>query len=303
MTTSDIKPTVENQITVCSRFVDVKGSRMHYREIGQGDPILFLHGMPVSSFLWRNVLQASSSLGRCIAPDLIGMGQSDQPDISYRVFDHVDYITAFIEELGLQNITLVLHGWGSVPGFEYARLHTNNISRLVFFESHIRPTVDPSMLSLPVQQLSSMLLDHDASRKAVIEQNYMIRKVLPSCVVGDMCDSVLEEYAKPFQTEKSRQVLWQYLQDLPLGRSQTDVVDLMARYSDWLQHCDIPKLMLYAMPGFITTMDTVQWASEHLSHLTQICLEDVMHLPQESVPGLFSQAFVEWCEDNQVSGV
>ena len=93
-------------------------------------------------------------------------------------------------------------------------------------------------------------------------------------------------------------MLWQYLQDLPLGHGPSDVVDLIARYSLWLQDSQLPKLMLYAIPGFITTIDTVQWASDHLPHLSQVCLEDVMHLPQESEPGLFSQAFVEWYEEN-----
>ena len=198
MSTSDIEETVDGVKTPCSKFVDVLGSRIHYREIGEGQPILFLHGMPVSSYLWRNVLLASSKLGRCIAPDMIGMGQSDQPAIPYRVFDHIDYITAFIEQLGLENITLVLHGWGSVIGFEYARLHPGAVSGLAFFESHIRPVVDVSTLSLPVQQLSVMLADPQASRKAVVEQNYMIRKVLPSCAVGALSESVIEEYAKPF---------------------------------------------------------------------------------------------------------
>ncbi|MBV53673.1 MAG: haloalkane dehalogenase [Coxiellaceae bacterium] len=288
----------EIQEVSCGRFIDVHGSKMHYRELGEGRPIVFLHGMPVSSYVWRNVLRACSHLGRCIAPDLIGMGQSDQPEIDYTIDDHASYIEGFIENLELKDVVLVMHGWGSLFGFEYARTHSDVISGLAFFESHIRPISDSSMLSLPVQQLSSMLSNRDVSYRAVIEQNYMIRKVLPSCAVGEMSEVVLQEYQKPFMTEKSRQVLWQYLQDLPLGRGPENVIQFIDRYSNWLQSSEVPKLMLYAMPGFITTIDTVSWARDHLPNLTQYCLEDVMHLPQESVPGLFSQALIDWYDSN-----
>src|SRR3990167_11121560 len=105
------------------KFVSIKGSNMHYVDSGSGSPILFLHGIPTSSYLWRHIIPALSSQARCIAPDLIGMGQSDKPDIDYRVFDHIAYLEEFIDALELKNITLVLHGWGSVIGFDYARRH------------------------------------------------------------------------------------------------------------------------------------------------------------------------------------
>ena len=279
-----------------SHYLDVFGSKMHYRELGVGRPIVFLHGMPVSSYVWRNVIQSCGHLGRCIAPDLIGMGDSDQPAIEYTVFDHIKYIEQFINQLALDDIVLVLHGWGSLPGFEYARKFSDRISGLVFFESYIRSIEETALLSLPVQELAQMLKNHDASYKAVIEQNYMIRELLPSCMVNHLNDKILNQYASPFKTEKSRQVFWQYLQDLPLGEGPNEVTDLIDGYSNWLQSSNVPKLMLYAMPGFNTTINTVQWARDNLSHLSQHCLEDVMHLPQESVPGLFSQALVEWYE-------
>ena len=286
-----------NQSTLLkSSFLEVYSSKMHYRELGAGRPIVFLHGMPVSGYVWRNVIQSCSHLGRCIAPDLIGMGDSDKPDIKYTVFDHIKYIERFINQLELDNILLVLHGWGSLPGFEYARNFSDRISGLVFFESYIRSVEEPALLSLPVQELAQMLKNHDASYKAVVEQNYMIKNVLPSCMVNQLSDEILNQYANPFKTEKSRRVFWQYLQDLPLGEGPSAVTDLIDGYSNWLQSSDIPKLMLYAMPGFNTTINTVQWARDNLSHLSQYCLEDVMHLPQESVPGLFSQALVEWYE-------
>src|SRR5210317_59357 len=115
-------------------YVQVHGSKMHYVDEGSGDPILFLHGNPTSSYLWRNIIPHLSSQGRCIAPDLIGMGKSDKPDLEYRFFDHVKYIEGFIEKLGLQNITLVIHDWGSALSFHYAMRNENNIKGIAFME-------------------------------------------------------------------------------------------------------------------------------------------------------------------------
>src|SRR5579872_5362705 len=109
-----------------SHHVEVYGSQMHYTEQGQGRPILFLHGMPTSSYLWRNILPYVASLGRCIAPDMIGMGKSDKPNIEYSIEDHIRYLEKFIEKLNLKNITLIMHDWGSVIGLDYAMRFPSN---------------------------------------------------------------------------------------------------------------------------------------------------------------------------------
>ena len=114
------------------QFVDILQSKMAYIEQGQGDPILFIHGVPTSSYLWRNVIPHVATVGRCIAPDLIGFGQSGKPDIDYSIQDHLAYLTAFIDALDLRNITLVLHGWGSLFGFAYAMQHPKRIKALAF---------------------------------------------------------------------------------------------------------------------------------------------------------------------------
>src|SRR5215472_13129019 len=117
-----------------SHYLEVEGSKLHYIESGNGDPILFLHGNPTSAYLWRNIIPFVAPLGRCIALDLIGMGQSDKPDIDYRFFDHVQYVEGFIQAFGLQHITLVLHDWGSALGFYYASRNEANIKGLAFLE-------------------------------------------------------------------------------------------------------------------------------------------------------------------------
>ena len=122
-----------------SHYISVHGSKIHYIDKGEGDPILFLHGNPTSSYLWRNIIPHLTSLGRCIAPDLIGMGKSDKPDIEYRFFDHVKYIEGFIEQMGLKNLTLVIHDWGSGLGFHYAMGHENNVKGIAFMEAILMP--------------------------------------------------------------------------------------------------------------------------------------------------------------------
>lgn len=286
--------TKELNQNITSKTVDVLGSKIHYLEQGEGDPILFLHGMPTSSYVWRNILPALSDQARCIAPDLIGMGRSDKPDIEYRVFDHIKYIDEFIATMGLKNITLVLHGWGSVVGFDYARRHESNIKGLAFFESHVRPTTDWNMLSLPVQQFASLLRRPGASYRAIVQQNYLVKKLLPKGVMRNLTPEEINEYLAPFPTIESRKPLWQYVQDLPLGEGPDDVVELITRYSKWLEKTSIPKLMLYAIPGFITTVATVQWARDHLKNIDLVGLDDVLHFAQESVPELLSEKLREW---------
>lgn len=277
-----------------SSFVAVKGAKIHYVEMGQGQPMVFIHGMPTSSYLWRNIMPPLADVARCIAPDLIGMGKSDKPDIAYTVFDHIEYIEAFIKELDLKNITLVLHGWGSVIGFEYARRHPENVKALAFYESHIRPALDWKNVSLPVQQLSTLLHRPAASYRAIVEQNYLIDKLLPNGVVRKLSQEEMQHYREPFLTPASRKPLWQYVQDLPLGASKGPVVELMKKYSAWLQQSPQPKLMFYAIPGFITTMSTVQWAKENLPNIKLVELHNELHFAQESVPEIFSSALREW---------
>src|SRR5215471_18524337 len=125
-----------------SKRVEVDGSPMHYIEAGAGDPIVFLHGNPTSSYLWRNVIPHLAPLGRCIAPDLIGMGRSGKPDIEYRFFDHVRYVEGFVDTLGLRDVTLVIHDWGSALGFDYAMRHPKNIKAIAFLEAIVLPMPD-----------------------------------------------------------------------------------------------------------------------------------------------------------------
>lgn len=292
---------VSAQCKIPSHHINVDGAKIHYLDEGVGHPILFLHGMPTSSYLWRNVIPHLTSKARCIAPDLIGMGKSDKPDIAYTVYDHIHYIEQFINELQLNDYTLVLHGWGSVIGFDIASRQQKRVKGLAFYESHLRPTLDWKALSLPVQQLAAILDKPRLSYRAIVEENYLVRKLLPSGVVRTLTAKEMSSYDAPFKTPEDRKLLWQYIQELPLGHGKTEVTDLIEHYSKWLQKTKIPKLMMYAVPGFITTMDTVVWAKQHLSNLTLVEFRNALHFAQESMPDIFANELKQWYVKNIIS--
>lgn len=277
-----------------SKFVEINGSKMHYIEAGKGDPIVFIHGVPTSSYLWRHIIPELSTYGRCIALDLIGMGQSDKPDIDYRVFDHIEYLTGFMKALDLKNVTLVMHAWGSVIGFEYAMQNPDNIKALAFLESHIRPPSNREMVALPVQEIASVLDAPDGGYDVIMNSNYYVNKVLPSGVLRQLTEEEMAAYQAPFQQPGACKPIWQYLQDLPLGDGPSDVVDLITGYSEKLCQSPIPKLMLYAVPGFITMMDTVTWARDNLPNLTLVDIGDALHYAQESNPGMIANELSRW---------
>jgi len=278
-----------------SAYIQVNDSdKMHYLQIGSGDPILFLHGMPTSSYLWRRIMPDLSDLALCIAPDLIGMGKSDKPDIAYRVFDHINYIDAFIESMNLSAITLVMHGWGSIIGLEYARRHPDKIKAVAFYEAHIRPTLSWDMLSLPMQQFIEQLKSQQDYSNLILEDNVLINRLLPAEAIDPISEDAINHYLSPFKQQKDCKPLLQYIEDFPIGDGPQDVVDLIGGYSQWLIASDVAKLMLFAIPGFMTTMDTVCWARDNLTNLTLVELNNAMHLAQESMPEEFTDQLKAW---------
>lgn len=161
---------------------------MHYVDEGTGDPILFLHGNPTSSYLWRNIIPHLADKGRCIAPDLIGMGKSDKPDLDYRFVDHAAYLDAFIESLGLENITLVMHDWGSALGFHYARRHPEKIKAIAFMEAVVMPI--PNLEALGEHRESfEAFRTPGVGESLIIEQNVFVEQVLPGTIVQQIINA------------------------------------------------------------------------------------------------------------------
>ena len=283
--------------SITSNYIDVYGAKMHYLKVGSGDPILFIHGMPTSSYLWRNILPGCSKNGTCYAPDLIGMGISDKPDIAYTIDDHIKYISGFIKKLGLKNITLVLHAWGSIIGFEYARLHPENIKAVAFYESHIKTINTESEASLPVSEFVALIKYQDNIYKKVIEDNFLLKNFLNVGMMNSLSSEDLEAYRKPFHNEKDRMVLLQYINELPFGRKANRVSNMIDIYSKFLQESKLPKLLMYAIPGFTTSVSVISWATENLPNLTIVDLGDGLHFAQETNPISFTNSLNDWLEN------
>ena len=199
-----------------SRYVEVNGSKIHYIEEGSGDPILFLHGNPTSSYLWRNIIPYLTQQGRCIAPDLIGMGQSDKPDINYGFLETYQYVEGFMAELGLKNITLVLHDWGSGLGFHYANLHRDNIKAIAFMEAMYDA---PTMYDMPasVKMALKMVRNPFFGKLMVQRANIFIKKMLPDMILRKMTPEEMAHYAAPYPDAKSRKPLLAWPQDVPFA--------------------------------------------------------------------------------------
>jgi haloalkane dehalogenase len=276
-----------------SNYVDVYGSRMHYIEQGKGDPILFLHGIPTSCYLWRNIIPHLSSLGRCIAVDLIGLGKSDKPDIGYTIHDHIQYLEKFIETLNLHRITLVMHDWGSIIGFDYAMRYEQNCKGLIFYEAYVKPLKHED-LPLPYQEQFFILQQHE--NKKILDGINFVDTVLPQGMVRALSNEELQYYREPFTDKHADKPLRQYLRELPRGDGKSKADKLIAVNAKKLAASKLPKLMLYSVPGFITTIETAIWAKEHLPKLEIADIGESLHYAQETDPFLMGKTISIWLQ-------
>jgi haloalkane dehalogenase len=277
-----------------SHYVEVAGSKMHYVDEGEGDPILFLHGNPTSSYLWRNIIPHVTPVGRAIAPDLIGMGKSDKPDIEYRFFDHVKYVDGFIEALGLKNITLVIHDWGSALGFHYSRRHEANVNGLAFMEAIIMPV--PSWDAFPERRrdIFKSLRTPGVGEEMIIDNNMFVEQLLPGATLRDLTEEEMERYREPFREPSSRVPTWRWPNEIPIEGEPLDVVEAVADYNQWLQKTEIPKLLLYANPGALVQAPLVEWCRQNMKNLSLVDIGQGLHFVQEDNPQGIGTALVEW---------
>ena len=287
---------ISEEMLYPSTFVDVLDSRMHYVESGVGDPILFLHGNPTSSYLWRNVMPHLTPVARCIAPDLIGMGRSDKPPLEYRLADHVRYVDGFIEMLGLRQVTLVIHDWGSALGFHYARRHEANVKGIAFMEAVVRPlTWDewPHTVRPLFQQFRTPEVGWDL----IVNKNVFVEQVLPGAVRRRLTPVEMERYREPFLDSTARKPVWRWPNEIPVDGEPADVVDLVQAYADWLGRSDVPKLLMHADPGAILRADLVDWCEQHMRALTSVDIGPGLHFVQEDRPHEIGRAIRAWYEE------
>ncbi len=279
-----------------SKYVEILGSQMHYIDEGAGDPILFLHGNPTSSYLWRNIIPYLVPHGRCIALDLIGMGRSDKPDLGYRFFDHSKYVEGFIEALDLSNVTLVLHDWGSGLGFHYAMRHESNIKGLAFMEAMVKPL---KWEELPASNRFGFRLFRTPGIGWVMisVMNMFLTQLMPQMTVRKLSAEETEVYRAPFQTIQSRKAVRQWPSEVPIDGRPTDVHEVIANYSLKLQESELPKILFHANPGAIINPHYVDWCKQNLKNLELVDIGEGLHYVQEDNPHLIGEELATWYQD------
>ena len=231
----------------------VAGTEISYVETGQGEPIVFLHGNPTWSYLWRNIISHVSDLGRCLAPDLIGMGQSGpSPTGSYRFTDHSACLDAWFDAVGVTSgVVLVVHDWGSALGFHRASRYPDQIRGIAYMEAIVQPrrwTDFPEGRDRIFRTLRSQ-----QGERMVFEDNFFVETVLPKSIIRHLSDDELAMYRSPFLAREARRPTLQWARELPIEGEPADVVEVVERYSAWLAQSHIPKLFINAEPGALIT--------------------------------------------------
>ncbi|MDP6436769.1 MAG: haloalkane dehalogenase [Gammaproteobacteria bacterium] len=234
---------------------DVLGYEMAWVEMGTGDPIVFLHGNPTSSFLWRNIMPELETSGRCIAPDLIGMGDSARlPDSGAGRYDfhtHSKFLDALLEHLDVgERVTLVVHDWGSGLGFDWARRHSYAVAGIAYMEAFVRP-LHWSEWPEAIQPIFEGLRS-EAGESMILDKNIFVERILPASIMRKLTDDEMDEYRRPFiESGEARRPMLDWPRQIPFDGEPADVYERVQAYADWMSANDIPKLFVNADPGAV----------------------------------------------------
>lgn len=289
-------PVISDEFPYATEFVEVLGARMAYTDVGEGAPFLLIHGNPTSSYLWRNVIPWLEPRGRVIAVDLIGMGKSDKPDIDYTYADHLRYLEGFIAALGLRDITLVVHDWGSALGLDYASRHEENVKGLALIEALVAPAMPTSYAEMPPEfaDLFRALRDPVIGARMVIDENAFVEEILPSMIVRDLSETEMDAYRAPYLEPASRKPTLVWPNQIPIDGEPPDVVAVVERYNAWLFDSEVPKLHLYASPGVINPPDVVEYLAQRLANYESVYIGQGLHFVQEDHPEAIGRAIADW---------
>ncbi len=275
------------------RRVAVIDSEMAYVDTGAGDPMVFLHGNPTSSYLWRNVIPHVEGLARCLAPDLLGMGESGKsPSGSYRFVDHARYLDAWFDALDLTtNVTLVGHDWGSALAFYWAHRHPDRVKGIAYMEAIVRPVTWeewPEAARAIFQGMRS-----PAGEEMILEKSVFVERILPASVLRGLTDEEMAVYRRPYlEAGESRRPTLTWPRELPVDGEPADVVEIVRRYGEWLSASDVPKLFINAEPGAILTGRQREFCRSWPNQ-REVTVKGI-HFVQEDSPAEIGQAIAEW---------
>jgi len=279
------------------QYKTILGKRMAYIDEGEGDPIVFLHGNPTSSFLWRNIMPYLEGRGRLIAPDLIGMGDSEKLDNSgpgsYTYVEHREYLFALLEELGVNtNVTLVIHDWGSGLGFHWAHQHPEAIKGIAFMEAIVAPI--PTWDGFPEDSRRVFQgFRSEAGEDMVLNKNIFVEAVLPGSILRDLTEAEMAEYRRPFLNPgEDRRPTLTWPRQIPIAGEPEDVVKIAAEYSSWLAKSEVPKLFVNAEPGALIA-GPVRELVRSWPNITEVTVAG-SHFIQEDSPDEIGKAIAAW---------
>ncbi len=276
--------------------IEINAKSMAYVEVGEGDPIVFLHGNPTSSYLWRNIIPHATGLGRCIAPDLIGMGDSEKLEDSgpdrYGFVEHREYLDRFLEALGVdENVILVIHDWGSVLGFDWANRHRDAVRGICYMEALVRPLTWeewPEDARGVFQGFRS-----DAGESMVLEKNIFVENVLPASILRKLAAEEMAEYRRPFcEPGEDRRPTLSWPRQISLAGEPTDVTQIMNEYGPWISEGHVPKLFVNAEPGSILIGPQREYCRSWKNQ-TEITVPG-LHFIQEDSPAEIGMALRDW---------
>ncbi|MCV0424591.1 MAG: haloalkane dehalogenase [Roseibium sp.] len=283
------------------KTMEVLGQKIAYVDEGEGRPVVFLHGNPASSYLWRDIIPHVSGNHRVIAPDMIGMGDSDKPPLENTYADSVDYMFAFLDRLDLHDAVLVIHDWGSGIGWQYARTNPNRISAIAFMEAMTPPFIPFESLETlgETGEFLGAVKTPGVGEEMIMTQNVLIDQFMRfGSPNGQLSDEVIAEYNRYYQTPESRKILLDWVREIPIGGQPADVHDAAVANNTWILESDIPKLMFHVDPGAIIPMAQAEWLQDNLKNLETVFLGKGGHFIQEDYPDEVGQALADWLSRN-----
>ena len=281
------------------KTIEVLGKTMRYVEMGEGAPIVFLHGNPTSSYLWRNIMPHLKDLGRCLAPDLIGMGDSEKlegtGDDRYRFREHKKYVAAFLEKMGVdKNVVLVIHDWGSALGFDWAHANQDKVKAIAYMEAIVKPFSDWDSWPEAARQVFQGFRS-EAGEGMVLKNNIFVERVLPGSILRKLQDEEMAEYRRPFAEEgEARRPTLTWPRQIPIGGDPADVADMAESYAAWMAENDLPKFFVHATPGAIMTKDSLDFC-RGWKNQTEISVKGG-HFVQEDAPDEIGKGIANWLQ-------
>ena len=275
----------------------ILGHEMAYVDEGQGRPIVFLHGNPASSYLWRGIIPYVTGNHRAIAPDLIGMGDSAKPKLENTYMDSAAHLSLLLDELDIRDAVLVVQDWGSALGWHYARTRPDRVSAVAFMEAMVPPVHPiPSFEAFgEFGDFLKNLRNDDFGRKMILEDNFMIDTFLRfDNPAAPKSDAVMAEYNRYYPTPESRQILLDWPREVPVAGSPADVLAEVEKNNDWLLNTQIPKLMFHADPGALIPMQLAEVLKSTFHNMESVFLGAGGHFLQEDHPDTIGKTLAEW---------